>query len=90
MVLVVLQFTTLKCNRVMIMHHTAPNPSPEASHSTTKGCEKSGNARTRQKLIITFISSKVFYAKSVQVNTPFLVRSVRGAANWKNPLTYHR
>ena len=56
----------------------APNPSPEASHSTTKGCEKYGNAKTGQELIITFISSKVFCAKSVQVNASFFYEIYEG------------
>ena len=90
MALVFFHFSALKCNRVMICINTAPSPSPEASHFTTNGCEKSGNAKTGQELIMTFISSKVFYASFVQVNAPFFVRSVRGAANWENPLTYLR
>ena len=58
---------------------TTPIPSPETSHSNTKGLEKSSNASTKQLLIISFIFQKDFFSSSSQLNSPFLVRSIKGA-----------
>ena len=62
-------------------------PSPDASHSQAKGYVKSGNDNTGQLLITSLSLSKALCAVSVQLNAPFLVKSVRGVASCEKPFT---
>jgi len=78
---------TLKSYWVPPYIKTAPTPSPDAPHSSTKGCMKFGSANTRQLLITCLRSSKASYTPSVHLNAP-LVKSVRGATNWDKPFTH--
>jgi hypothetical protein len=53
-------------------------PSPDASHSGTKGRVKSGKESVGQVLITSFNLSKVSCAFSFHWKDPFLVKYVNG------------
>lgn len=59
---------------------TTPNPSPEASHSTTNYFEKSGAVKARGLHIASLSLLKAFNALSDQLKEFFLNSAISGAA----------
>jgi hypothetical protein len=57
---------------------TAPQPAPEASHSTVNACLKSGSVRTGEVVRAIFSCWNASVAWSVQAKL-FFLRAVRGA-----------
>ena len=80
------EFPALKSYRVSPCINIASIPSPDASHSKTNGCVKSGNASMGQLLITSLSLSKARCAVSDELNAPFFVKSIRGAKSYEKPL----
>jgi hypothetical protein len=67
--------------------NTSHIPSPDASHSRTKGCVKSRSVNTRKVHMTFFILLNSTYASSNHRNSPFLGTYVNGTYNCESPFT---